>query len=49
MREAACNAAVSGGLALLLMKSERLSLEEIFLQVTESAGESETEQAEGGK
>ncbi|MCI8342153.1 MAG: ATP-binding cassette domain-containing protein [Firmicutes bacterium] len=50
VREAAFLAAASSELTLLLMKSEKMSLEEIFLQVTESVpGEEAGSRQEGEK
>ena len=39
MREAAFKTAAQNGLILLIMKSEKMSLEDIFLKVTESSAD----------
>lgn len=44
-REAAFDNAVRNGFKLLMLKSDKMSLEEVFLQVTENAAEEETETA----
>ncbi len=46
VREAVFNAAVSKGLVILIMKSEKMSLEEVFLQVTDENIEDKEKEAE---